>query len=142
MGLDLYLFKVESGGDPREGGIVDELCYGRKTWALANYFALRATPVDEYYFKISKNLWNEFIDLIHPYASCRPFYKMVTGPDLITDDEYAAIERFLDNTLHHDDPYQLGVIWEARVVMDWYDSDGKVQSAFIDGYDIWMCMSY
>lgn len=143
MGLDLGVY---ISADDKGIEIEKELCYGRKTWAIANFFIKRCGNAEEYAFPITKKAWDEFISNVKPYANNEHFVKMIEDYDEFSDNASWEIENifgfFLDDVLENNKTYTLGPAWEARAVMDWYDTNETIQKLFDDGVTIWMYVSY
>lgn len=143
MGLDLgiYIEKEVNGATVEE-----EICYGRKTWAIANFFIKRCCNQEEYVFPITKNAWDEFISRVKPYAENENFVKMIKEYDEFSDKASWEIENifecFLDEALENDEPYTLGSPWEATAVIDWYEADETIQKLFNDNVPVLMYVSY
>ena len=74
MGLDLGIYtEKEINGTTVE----EEICYGRKTWAIAYFFMRRCCNQEEYVFPVTKKAWDEFISKVKPYAENENFVKMI-----------------------------------------------------------------
>lgn len=133
MGLDLILYKVD-----KEGTFLNddnELAYGRKTWAIENFFHSRSeVDLGVYDWVVTEDVWNDFIATLKPYLENTFLKEMIENYDEYDDQEdwgiEILIEKFLDEALEYDMPYTLGPAWEARAVIRWYDANEKVQECF------------
>ena len=145
MGLDLILYRKDIPIENSDS----ELAYGRKTWAIANFFRKRCKPIKEdYYYKVTEQDWNDFInsleDLDDPSFRAKVEKFLTINPEVNKeyDDLYEEIEWWLDNVLENDNFYVLGLDWELRAVIDWYESDERVREAFEDGAPVELIVSY
>ena len=143
MGLDLGIYtEKEINGTTVE----EEICYGRKTWAIAYFFMKRCCNKEEYVFPVTKKAWDEFISKVKPYAENENFVKMIEEYNEFSDEASWEIENifecFLDEALENDEPYTLGPAWEARVVIDWYEANETIQKLFNDDAPVLMYVSY
>lgn len=137
MGLDLIL-------EARENPHTDwfEVCYGRKTWNIANFFRNRNAAIKgDYLYGVSKQSWIEFCEYIEKYdiPRIRNILKSNIDEDYLSDEDYDYIEDFTDMT---DVPCQLGLIWEATAILNWYDKKEEVLSLFDKGYEFHLIVSF
>lgn len=162
MGLDLILYKRTKPAIEMslEEELDNELAYGRKTWAIANFFSSRCEAVDpnyDYEFIVTKQDWDEFIDSLNKLndpafrEKVENFITLSTNWNIdevdsetfqsFAKDEY-DLEAWLDGALNNDSYYQLGLDWELAAVLSWFDADPQVQEAFKDGIDVRLIQSY
>ena len=133
MGLDLILYKVDKKGTFLNDD--NELAYGRKTWAIEDYFHRKSgVDPDVYDWVVTEDVWNGFIATLKPYLENTFLKEMIENYDECDDQEDWGVEilidKFLEETLHDDGVYSLGPVWEARALIRWYDADEKVQECF------------
>lgn len=149
MGLDLTLYTKtkDTSFDDYDHHI--ELAYGRKTWAISNFFTehceCEAIDYDTIY-RVTKEDWDEFIHTVEPFLSYPGFISFIENYD-DEEDDYGMIEYifryFLDKTIGgYNSIYHLGAEWEAYVVVQWYKANEKVQKAFALGLDVFLERSY
>lgn len=154
MGLDLMLVKG-THLDKDNSALFDdsnELCYGRKTWCIANFFMERSQKIDEnsdYLWRVPLSTWNEFVN----YVKSSELYMnnkigdildrwWEDGEELgITEDEYNEVVEFVNDL---SDGYPtLGYDWEARTMIDWVAQDSCVQEVFKeDPNSVYLIVSY
>lgn len=148
MGLDLVLYKKTKpiAEMSIEEEVDNELAYGRKTWAIANFFMemVEITDGNEYDFRISEGDWNTFYGTIEPYFKNEDFRNFVLNyrsEEDTTGDLYSVIEYTMDSIFGADGSYGLGADWEAHAVALWYEADAAVRKAFKDG-EVWLMVSF
>lgn len=143
MGLDLVLYTAQKSIDDGP-----KLAYGRKTWAIEGFFEQRCkmTAPRSYVFSITKEAWDEFINSLKPYMENKAFRTFIEeyneSDDSACYEVEEVIEHFLDNALENDRGYQLGPVWEAKFVLQWYDADVEVQKCFENNESVWMSASF
>lgn len=156
MGLDLILYKKNKNQNiediSMEEELDSELAYGRKTWAIADFFRRRCTPTHEdCEYIVAEQDWHEFIDSLEELADVEfrdrlNFFLEMEYDENVDDElyekEYIYFERWLDISLDNDVPYTLGLEWELATVMRWYDADDEVQEAFDNDEEIRLIVSY
>lgn len=162
MGLDLILYKRTKPAVEMslEEELDSELAYGRKTWAIADFFTSRCEavyPDSDFEFIVTKQDWDEFMDSLDKLNDpifrerVENFVALSFDWDIgEVDDETAKnfakdeydLEAWLDGALNNDSPYQLGLDWELNAVLSWFDADPIVQKAFKDGIDVRLMQSY
>ena len=134
MGLDLIL-------EARENPHTDwfEVCYGRKTWNIANFFTNRNAAGD-YFYGVSKQSWIEFCEYVEKYdiSRIRSFLEFKDEDDL-SEEDFNYLEVFAEI---EDVPCQLGLIWEATAILNWYDKKEEVLSLFDKGYEFHLIVSF
>lgn len=158
MGLDLILYKrikpIEEMSMEEE--LNSELAYGRKTWAIANFFSRRCESIqDDYLFKVTKADWDEFMDSLHElndpdfrekvedlidYENSNDYYDTPYNEEY--EKAYEELENWLDRALGDDSGYQLGLTWELAAVLRWFDADSEVREAFKNGDEVVLIQSY
>jgi len=142
MGLDLTLYA-------KTKDISFELAYGRKTWAISDFFTevCKCEEIDDgFIYRVTKKDWDKFIGAVKPFLIYPGFVSLIECYDDL-EDKYGMIENvfhyFLDETIGgYGFNYQLGAEWEAYAVVQWYKANEKVQKAFEDGADIFLERSY
>lgn len=148
MGLDLTLYckpKNISYGDYDHH---IELAYGRKTWAISNFFTMNCgceMIEDDYFYRVTEEDWEYFIQTVKPIFTNEFVVNMIENYNEFEDeDEYGITEQLLRYCLDmiFDDEYYLGVAWEARAALQWYKADKKVRIAFEAGADVFIERSY
>lgn len=158
MGLDLILYKRVK---PREEMSMDEkmaneLAYGRKTWAIADFFTSRCEEVEpdnDYEFIVTKQDWDEFMDSVSELND--PAFRKMVEQYIEFDDNadvyevndwayltYPKLEAWLDGALSNSGFYQLGLDWELEAVLRWFDADPQVQEAFEFDIEVRLIQSY
>lgn len=159
MGLDLILVKrlknQGNHGVSIEEEFESELAYGRKTWAIADFFRERCEAIaGDYYYKVREEEWDDFIDSLERLydSDFREKVELFCSYDLDweldTDKEkhywyiYNELEGWLDAALGNDVGYQLGLEWELSAVLRWFDADKDVHQAYRDGYEVELIVSY
>lgn len=157
MGLDLVLYKRKKGENPDWDNIPFEdfekdyeLCYGRKTWSIVNFFqsycgCKRVNPDEDFEYIVTENNWEEFENCVKPYAENKSFRQMLE--DYIEEDDPYweigdLIEQFVETSMRYDGVCQLGAEWDAHAILNWYDSKEEVRKAFKDGYEVILQLSY
>lgn len=148
MGLDLVLYKRTKDIHDMsiEEELESELAYGRKTWAIANFFMenVEITDGSEYNFRISEEDWNTFYKAIEPYFKNDDFRDFVLNYrnwEDETGDLYNVIEYTMDRIFNEGSSYYLGADWEAHAVALWYEADAAVREAFKEG-EVWLMVSW
>lgn len=148
MGLDLVLYKGAKDiyNMSIEEELESELAYGRKTWAIANFFMenVQTTEGSDYNFRISESDWDLFYRAIEPYFKnddFRDFILNYRSEEDETGDLYEVIEYTMDRIFHAGGSYHLGADWEARAVALWYEADAAVREAFKEG-EVWLMVSW
>lgn len=144
MGLDLVLYtakKIDAYESERE------LAYGRKTWAIANFFMDRCEGNDEYYYIVPEEIWDEFMEHITPYFSNEDFRNLIDNYSPYTVEAINLqledlIEFFLDQALDNNGPYTLGAPWEAKALLRWYEADEEVRKVYENNESVYLCVSY
>ena len=156
MGLDLVLYTAFDAEGREEK---EELAYGRKTWAIADFlrFDEDAIEVDgDWLYKIPKTTWDRFVNAIAPYMEnhyfrvmVEDFYKYLWKEedkeeewDPSKECVYSLIESALDNMFGYDCSYQLGPDWEMAAVIRWWEAREKVNKAYEDNETVWLIVSY
>jgi hypothetical protein len=157
MGLDLILYKKNKNQNiedmSMEEELDSELAYGRKTWAIADFFRRRCTPIyEDCEYIVAEQDWHEFIDSLEELADVEfrdrlNFFLEMEYDENVDDElykkEYIYFEKWLDISLDNDAPYTLGLEWELAAVMRWYDADDEVQEAFDnDDEEVRLIVSY
>lgn len=162
MGLDLILYKRTKPVMKMslEEELDSELAYGRKTWAIADFFTSRCEavyPDSDFEFIVTKQDWNEFMDSltklndsafrgkVEKYISLSNDFNLgevdnETYQHFLKDEE--DLESWLDEALNNDSSYQLGLDWELAAVLRWFDADPQVQEAFESGVEVRLIKSY
>lgn len=152
MGLDLVLYKKNKPMVEMsiEEEFNNELAYGRKTWAIADFFAQRCTVLEnDYVYSVTEKDWNAFMEalgklndinfrlLVEVYVDNR-FRDFGVLDEIVGE----KLEDWLDKALDNDGLYQLGLDWELAAVLRWFDADKEVRKAFKDGYRVELLLSY
>ena len=156
MGLDLILYKNTK---PLEEMTLEEeqeveLAYGRKTWAIADFFHRRCEAIEgDWEYRMTKADWDDFMEAVGKLGD--PEFRAKAEeivdyewnvPDEDWDeahmDVYDEVSRWLDTALGVDWGYQLGMAWELAAVIRWYDADAEVQKAFEEGEELILIKSY
>lgn len=134
MGLDLVLVSELKDGTEQE------LCYGRKTWNIADFFlGICDRRVDDYYFSVTLDDWNEFVETVKddPNWDSIRFLKLLDkyedDEESIPSEQFDEIRNFVFNV--YEDSPQLGYAWEARAIINWVHNDDIVQKAFQENPD-------
>ena len=152
MGLDLVLYKKTKpiAELSIEEEFNNELAYGRKTWAIADFFAQRCTALEgDYIYDVLKEDWDAFmkaLDMLNDIGF-RLIVEMYID-DCFNDNEVLEdivgkeLEDWLDKALDNDCYYQLGLDWELAAVLRWFDADESVRKAFEEGYAVELLKSY
>ena len=148
MGLDLILYKKTKDIEEMsmEEELDSELAYGRKTWALARFFMNMAEENvdDEYYFPITEEDWNTFIDSFEPFFKSEDICNLIReySPEEDTSEKiYDLIEHIMNTGFGKYETYTLGAVWEAQTTLEWYEADREVRDAFEEG-EVWLIVSY
>lgn len=149
MGLDLILEKKVNDNMTTEEELDNELAYGRKTWAIADFFRDRCEAVDgDWEYILSEDAWNDFIKAVDALGnvSFRTKVESYLNEQEDDDDEYRAsyffLEDWLNMALDSNGYYALDFEWELHAVIRWYDADEEVRKAFNEGADIRLIVSY
>ena len=152
MGLDLVLYKRNKSMVETSIGeeLDNELAYGRKTWAIADFFARRCTVLeDDYIYSVTEKDWDAFMEALVKLndPSFRLLVEMYADNcfrsfDALDDIVGEKLEDWLDKALGNDGPYQLGFEWELSAILRWFDADKEVRKAFKDGYKVELLVSY
>ena len=152
MGLDLVLYKKTKpiAELSIEEEFNNELAYGRKTWAIADFFAQRCTALEgDYIYNVLEEDWDAFmkaLDMLNDIGF-RLIVEMYID-DCFNDNEALEdivereLEDWLNKALDNDCYYQLGLDWELAAVLRWFDADESVREAFEDGYTVELLKSY
>lgn len=163
MGLDLILYKKDKNKNiedmSMEEELDSELAYGRKTWAIANFFRRRCKTVDRWEYVVTKRDWDAFIknlddlnnpsfrdkienyiNVIHNYECNELKLTLEKVEDIMSS--YNELESWLDMALENDNGYTLGLDWELQAVLCWFDANEEIQQAFKDGIDVRLIVSY
>lgn len=163
MGLDLILYKKDKNKSiedmSMEEELDSELAYGRKTWAIANFFRRRCKTVNRCEYVVTKKDWDAFIknlddlnnpffrykiddyiNVIHNYECNELKLTLEKVEDIMSS--YNELESWLDMALENDNGYTLGLDWELRTVLRWFDANEEIQQAFKDGMDVRLIVSY
>lgn len=140
MGLDLYL--LQGTVEEINNGMNIELCYGRKTWVLADFFIERSEPIKEWLYRVPLSAWEEFMEILH---STKEFedteFKILLNRYAFTDTELYQVRNFVK--LFGNEGCQLGDDWEARTIIRWGEADEEVRKAFKNSpSDIYLLVSY
>lgn len=152
MGLDLILYKKNKNQNiedmSMEEELDSELAYGRKTWAIADFFRRRCKAVDSegWEYVVTKKDWDAFIkslerlndisfrEKVDNYidAACKYYYDEENKDEAeeIIMSSYNELESWLDTALENDSGYTLGLDWELSAVLRWFDTDSEVQEVF------------
>lgn len=151
MGLDLTLYCKPKSISYNDYDHHIELAYGRKTWAISDFFTEHCECEvidDSIIYRVTKEDWDEFIYTVEPFLSYPGFMSLIENYNN-AEDEYGMIESifryFLDETIGcsiFSGGYYLGSAWEARAVVRWYKANKKVQKAFELGLDVFLERSY
>lgn len=159
MGLDLILYKYTKDDMTWEEEQAAELAYGRKTWAIADFFRRRCNTVDRYEYLVTKKDWDAFIknlerlndfsfrEKVNNYIDAANSYYYDEGDEdeaeKIIMSSYNELEYWLDTALENDDGYTLGLDWELHAVLEWFDADSEVQKVFNnDNEEVRLIVSY
>lgn len=153
MGLDLILYRKHKNLKDMslEEELDSQLAYGRKTWAIANFFTRRCKMLeDDWLFEVTKADWDAFIkalsDLRNPDFAEKVSTFVKYRKDALDTDEYCSLYDelgdWLDNALGNDNVYQLGLEWELMAVINWFNADSEVQKAFEEGVPVELIQSY
>ena len=148
MGLDLEIYKAKKGTwsiiDDKNNsyewhieGLDHDICYGRKTWSIYNFFKLRGKPIEvdpcmNQVFTIDKDAVLDFIKIVKPHIeNLRKCIKEREIADQIEDPDYKLprwvyrqeAKFFIDWEANsgNGDTYQLGRDWEIYAIVRWYD---------------------
>lgn len=152
MGLDLVLYKKTKpiAEMSIEEEFNNELAYGRKTWAIADFFAQRCTALEgDYIYNVLEEDWDAFmkaLDMLNDIGF-RLIVEMYID-DCFNDNEILEdivgkeLEDWLDKALNNDCYCQLGLDWELAAVLRWFDADESVRKAFEEGYAVELLKSY
>lgn len=149
MGLDLILEsknKKYYGDDDWH-----ELAYGRKTWDIADFFRDRNEPIeDDWLYYVTRESWDAFIAVVNRYATDPVFLNAFnhikhyndseTGAEP-TEAEYNQLHALLED-ITPEWYAQLGVEWETRAIIRWYNANPIVQDAFNRNDEIRLVVSY
>ena len=158
MGLDLMMYNKR---EYMKYNKIIELAYGRKTWAIESYFASRSYPIisKEYVFEVPEVAWDEF----YKTAINLGFEKFKIWIDVIseyepicenTEDEendqlekiymkaYTKAEEYMSHLFDGEANYMLGMVWEARAVVNWVESYQKVKETYERGDGVIMVASF
>ena len=151
MGLDLTLEAVPTTSDIDYKVIekCEDICYGRKTWFIWNWFRFcgkaevlpNATMI-----KITREAWDTFVDILNQKKSLIENYLDIVyyHEDLTLTDIYLNIineqmrgfsiikefEDWYDETF--DETPTLGYSWDARAMLDWLAAADKVREKIDD----------
>ena len=151
MGLDLTLEAVPTASDIDYKAIeeCEDICYGRKTWFIWNWFRFcgkaevlpNATMI-----KITREAWDTFVDILNQKKSLIENYLDIVyyHEDLTLTDIYLNIineqmrgfsiikefEDWYDETF--DETPTLGYSWDARAMLDWLAAADKVREKIDD----------
>jgi len=153
MGLDLILYKKNKNQNiedmSMEEELDSELAYGRKTWAIADFFRRRCKAVDSggWEYVVTKKDWDAFIknlddlnnpsfrdkvdnyiNAVHNYECNELKLTLEKVEDIMSS--YNELESWLDTALENDNSYTLGLDWELHAVLRWFDADSEVQEVF------------
>lgn len=129
MGMDLTLEARYKGSELE----TTELCYGRKTWSIWNFFAdnaLSETSYTDYVMPITLELWEDFMNVV------RPKVKLLEKLQSYQEDEETftktqrkkyreAISWFEDN---FNATVYCGHMWDLMTILSWYKSSEEVLS--------------
>lgn len=138
MGLDLYLVQKQKDGTERE------LCYGRKTWHIAEFFMTHGEPLDggECFWRVPFRAWKNFINRARAFD----LEEMETLTTIFMKGEETTeeAEKVEDFVCSFSDGYpSLGFAWEADAILRWVDEDEEVRAAFEETPDsIYLIASY
>ena len=161
MGLDLILYKGENYDVDRP---INELAYGRKTWAIASFLKKRSEAIDgDWEYLVPESAWNEFIvvldrlndlafrTIVENFLAEERRYDAMTYEEFngVDDKEkeafystYEILESWLDSALQNSGGYTLGFTWELYAVLRWFDADEKVRQAYEDKFPVHLIVSY
>lgn len=169
MGLDLILYRKHKDLKDMnlEEELASQLAYGRKTWAIADFFTRRCKMLeDDWLFEITKADWDAFIEALSDLRNPDFVEKIHTlieydeveyirhmnncipqlTENILDEDEYYnlynELEEWLDRALNHDYGYQLGLEWELAAVLRWFDANPEVQKTFEEGMSVGLIQSY
>ena len=163
MGLDLILYKKNKNQNiedmSMEEELDSELAYGRKTWAIADFFRRRCKTVNEQEYIVTKKDWDAFIknlgrlndisfrEKVDNYVDAVHNYYYDEGDEdeavKIMTSSYNELEYWLDTALENDDGYTLGLDWELHAVLEWFDANSEVQKVFNnDDEEVRLIVSY
>lgn len=106
MGLDLSLYKNGK-----------EICYGRKTWTLFEFFKT-TNEISEYEYKVPLSRIKEFVNLL---KDDEDFLESICGRDDLSEEEYDKCETMC-NKIAFGEGCQLGADWEASTYYRWYEA--------------------
>lgn len=151
MGLDLMLKAVPTASDIDYKVIenCEDICYGRKTWFIWNWFRFcgkaKVLP-GATMIKITREAWDTFIDilnqkksLIENYLDIVYYHEDITLTDIylnIINEQmrgFSIIEEFVhwyDETF--DETPTLGYSWDARAMLDWLAAADEVRKKVDD----------
>ena len=144
MGLDLILYKrIKPMSEmTMEEEMETELAYGRKTWAIARFFTQFCKPLDEndYEYLVTKSDWDYFIEQLARLEDetfrekVEDFIDNCENESYFNEESfselYQELEDWLDSALNTGVGYMLGLEWELRALLEWYDANDEVQKAF------------
>lgn len=152
MGLDLVLYKKAKpiAEMSIEEELDNELAYGRKTWAIADFFTQRCTALEgDYIYNVTEKDWDAFMEALDKLNDS--YFRHVAemyidncfeDNEVLEDTVGKELEDWLDKALDNDCYYQLGLDWELAAVLQWFDADEEVRKAFKDGYVVELLKSY
>lgn len=148
MGLDLTLYCKPKSISYDDYDHHIELAYGRKTWAISNFFTDDCgceMIQDDYLYRVTENDWDYFMDVVTPIFTNEFIVNIIENYNESEDeDEYGITEGIIGYCLDmmFDGPYYLGPVWEARAAYRWFQADRKVRIAFEAGADVFIERSY
>ena len=157
MGLDLMMYNKREYTKYNDFNKITELAYGRKTWAIESYFASRSYPIiqKEYVFDVPEAAWDEFyataINL--GFEKFKIWIDVVSEYENIADEEndqleeiymkaYTKAEEYMSHLFGSEANYQLGMAWEAKVVINWVEAYPKVKETYERGDGVIMVASF
>ena len=157
MGLDLMMYNKREYTKYNDFNKITELAYGRKTWAIEYYFASRSYPITqkEYVFDVPEAAWDEFyataINL--GFEKFKIWIDVVSEYENIADEEndqleeiymkaYTKAEEYMSHLFGSAANYQLGMAWEAKVVINWVEAYPKVKETYERGDGVIMVASF
>ena len=157
MGLDLMMYNKREYTKYNDFNKITELAYGRKTWAIEFYFASRSYPIiqKEYVFDVPEAAWDEFyataINL--GFEKFKIWIDVVSEYENIADEEndqleeiymkaYTKAEEYMSHLFGSAANYQLGMAWEAKVVINWVEAYPKVKETYERGDGVIMVASF
>ena len=145
MGLDLFLYAVKP--EPGVNHILEELCYGRKTWGIAEYFISQkdTTEIEANWYNIPKTVWDEFVKKVDQYATHKEFMdflKTLGDTENLGEIDAQVLKRFLENVLNYYEIPEISMVWEIKMAIEWYWADAEVQKCYDEDLSVHLHLWY